>query len=46
MAEEGDLVGWPREELLKEVVLILGKSIFLSSRLRSLLLTSGCRQAP
>ncbi|KAG9665567.1 histone transcription regulator HIRA, WD repeat superfamily, partial [Aureobasidium melanogenum] len=25
MAEEGDLVGWPREELLKEVVLILGK---------------------
>ncbi|KAG9997066.1 histone transcription regulator HIRA, WD repeat superfamily, partial [Aureobasidium melanogenum] len=23
MAEEGDLVGWPREELLKEVVLIL-----------------------
>ncbi|KAG9545467.1 hypothetical protein KCU79_g16464, partial [Aureobasidium melanogenum] len=25
MAEEGDLVGWPREELLREVVLILGK---------------------
>ncbi|KAG9721783.1 hypothetical protein KCU73_g14148, partial [Aureobasidium melanogenum] len=23
MAEEGDLVGWPREELLREVVLIL-----------------------
>lgn len=26
MAEEGDLVGWPRQDLLREVVLILGKS--------------------
>ena len=25
MAEEGDLVGWPRQDLLREVVLILGK---------------------
>jgi protein HIRA/HIR1 len=28
MAEEGDLVGWPRQELLKEVILILGKFFF------------------
>ena len=26
MAEEGDLVGWPRQDLLREVILILGKS--------------------
>jgi protein HIRA/HIR1 len=44
MAEEGDLVGWPREELLKEVVLILGKFMrFLHTHV--CLLTSGCRQA-